>query len=116
MAEKYSGSIEMGVSSSNHEVVVSDSVEHAVICPNGHDGTAMALAKTVEDSGETVHTIRLRDDRDTLDCKQISVKANGAVPSALHSQLTEWGYSTNDNPGEDIGNGAHVYNDYEDRR
>jgi len=116
MAEKYSGSIEMGVSSRSHEVVVSDSIEHAVICPSDNDGTAMALAKAVENSDGTVHTIRLKDERDNLGCKKVDVKANGAVPAELHSLLTEWGYSTNDDPREGLGNGAHVYNDYEDRR
>lgn len=112
MAEAYSGKIEMGVSSSSHEVVVSDSIEHAVICPKGHDGTAMALAKAVEDSGETVDSIRLTDDRDQTDCKKITVKANGAVPSTVHSLLTEWGYSTENDPSKDLGNAGHVYNDY----
>jgi len=116
MAEQYSGKVEMGVSSRTHEVVVSDSIEHAVICPNGHDGTAMAMAEAVEESGETVHTIRLSDERDLLGCKNIDVKADGPVPSELHSLLTEWGYSTNDDHREDVGNAAHVYNDYEDRR
>jgi len=116
MAEKYSGSIEAGVSSRSHEIVVSDSIEHAVICPNGHEGTAIALAEAVEEAGETVERIRLKDNRELLGCKNIEVKADGPVPNKLHSLLTEWGYSTNDDhrtPNEY--NAAFVYNDSGDQ-